>query len=125
VYSKDPAMALLEKRMEDGFNDGSFIINKAHPDDPKRDLLTDMERTLSGYEKRKFAELEFEAYDMKEISRIRKHYQEQYQTVQDYRPWIKDLRQGKWDDAKALSNPDDVREGEATEGVEETEDAKF
>lgn len=66
-----------------------------------------MERTLQKYEKARTVEGEPFVYDMREISKIRKHYSDQYEQTHNYKPWLKDLRDGKWDDSKVAQDVDE------------------
>jgi len=120
VFSADNDLAKLQMRMEGGFNDGSFLLNKKHPEDSTRDLLTDMEKTLVRYDAKKKIELEgIEAWDMREISKIRRHYHEQYGTTPQT-SWMRKLKQGKWTD-RIFDEEVEVDE----EAVDETDNAKF
>jgi uncharacterized protein (UPF0305 family) len=108
-------------QMDEGFNTGEYFMNKNHPTEKGRTLLDDMENTLQRYEKRKHVEDEPDNYDMREISKIRKHYADQYNLTKNYKPWINDLKEGKWDDSKVAEE-----DAEDVEGAEdEVQNAKF
>jgi hypothetical protein len=98
-----------------------------HPEDKNRNMLDDIENTLRKYEQKKREEIDEEGvnvYDMKEITKIRNYYADQYKIdPRKYKKsWMYELKHGRYKDDLIATKQ---AEESAPAVTDETEQAKF